>query len=430
MRTLRAASPRATLLLVAGGLAAIVLAGCGAGARDRAAGPAGSPPAPPVATGKRTPAAPVDSMFEPAPTGSPVPSTPPPATGRPRAGYDGRADLVRGVNAGVLRGRRIVIDPGHGGRFPGSIGVRGLTESEVNLGVSLHLWGMLADAGAEVHLTRTTEADFEAGSDSSLRADLQARTERANAWQPEVFLSVHHNADPGRRNNVNEIQTYYRFDDEVASRELAEAIHRRLKRNLGIEADRILPGNFYVIRNSTAPAVLGEASYLTNPDVEARIGLGAKQRLEAEGYFLGLVDYFARGVPRVLAARVEPPAGAAAGSDEARERPWLVLEADRPLDQARLLFDGAAVAAPQVAFASAPGGRGVARFRPPAPLTDGRHTVDWVVRAKDGGWSRTVRDTLDVQLPVARVTFEAEPPRDLAPGQIVALTLRALDRHG
>src|SRR5688572_7618123 len=307
---LRAAGPTVAPALALA-LAVALAAGCGT-SRDQAAAPVATPPPAPAPAGEeRGETAPTDTLVDEAPPqGTPtVPPTPPATAGRPRPGYDGRADLVRGLNTTPLRGRRIVLDPGHGGRFPGSIGVRGLTESEVNLGVALHLWGMLTDAGAEVHLTRTTEADFEIGADSSLRADLQARTERANARRPEVFVSIHHNADPGRRNNVNELQTYYRFDDEVASRELAEAIHRHLKRNLGIEADRVLPGNFYVIRNSTAPAVLGEASYLTNPDVEARLALGAKQRLEAEGYFLGLLDYFARGVPRVLAARVEPPTG-------------------------------------------------------------------------------------------------------------------------
>jgi N-acetylmuramoyl-L-alanine amidase len=407
----------------------LALSGCGSG-RDGAAGPATTPPpspGPPVA-GETAPA---DTMLEPPPQGTPLPPATPPATpGRPRPGYDGRADRIPGVNATALRGRRIVLDPGHGGRFPGSIGVRGLTESEVNLGVALHLWGMLAEAGADVYLTRTTEADFEIGADSSLRADLQARTERANAWRPEVFLSIHHNADPGRRNNVNELQTYYRFDDEVASRELAESIHRRLKQNLGIEADRVLPGNFYVIRNSTAPAVLGEASYLTNPDVEARLALGAKQRLEAEGYFLGLVDYFARGVPRLLATRLDPPPGVPAAAADAIERPWIVLEADRPLDAAELVLDGTPIAAGDVVIARTAAGGGMARFRPATPLADGRHTVAWTARAAGGAWSRTERDTFDVELPVARVTFESDPPRDVAPGQVVALILRALDRHG
>ena len=423
-------SPLDTSLRALAGLAllagvALAAFGC-AGGRDRSATPGTTPPPPASSTAARPT---IGDTLEAAPSDYAPAPTPAPAAGRPKPGYDRRVDDLRSANASALRGRRIALDPGHGGRFPGSIGVGGLTEAEVNLGVALHLWGLLTDAGAEVYMTRTADSDFEVGSDSSLRADLQERTARANRWNPEAFLSIHHNADPGRRNNVNETQTYYRFDDPVASRELAEAIHVRLKRNLGIEADRILPGNFYVIRNSDAPAVLGESSYLTNPDVEARLALGAKQRLEAEAYFLGLADYFARGVPRVLAARTEVQSGASA--DDARERPWIVLETDRALDKALLVVDGALVDSNAVSFAPAPGGRGYqARFRPSTPLTDGVHTAQWAVRAKDGGWSKTVRDTMDVQVPVARMAFTADPPREVAPGQVVALTLMALDRHG
>ena len=129
-------------------------------------------------------------------------------------------------------------------------------------------------------------------------------------------------------------------------------MHARLARNLGIDAQRLLPGNFYVIRNVDAPAILTESSYLTNPDVEAKLQLAAKQRLEAEAIFLGLVDHFARGVPRLLAARVEPGADVARGGDprEAVERPWLVLDADRPLAGARLVVDGAAVDSAELRF--------------------------------------------------------------------------------
>src|SRR6185503_5801689 len=77
------------------------------------------------------------------------------------------------------------------------------------------------------------------------------------------------------------------------------SLHRYLKRNLGIEGQHILPGNYFVLRNTAAPGVLTEASFLTNPDVEARLALPEKQRLEAEALFLGLAHYFARPRPEI-----------------------------------------------------------------------------------------------------------------------------------
>ena len=61
------------------------------------------------------------------------------------------------IDTGSLKDRVIVIDPGHGGPERGAIGVRGITEAEVNLTVGLHLWGLLKQAGARPVLTRFSD---------------------------------------------------------------------------------------------------------------------------------------------------------------------------------------------------------------------------------------------------------------------------------
>src|SRR5882672_2834062 len=60
----------------------------------------------------------------------------------------------------LLAGYKILIDPGHGGSFRGTMGADSLEEKKVNLGVALYLWGMLREAGAEVVLTRAMDKDF------------------------------------------------------------------------------------------------------------------------------------------------------------------------------------------------------------------------------------------------------------------------------
>jgi hypothetical protein len=146
-------------------------------------------------------------------------------------------------------------------------------------------------------MTRRDNIDFRTPSDSTLRGDLTERTRIGNAFTPDLFISVHHNADAGGAHDKNETQTYYKLGDEGASLDAAASIHRFLKRNLGIRGQRILPGNYFVLRNSDAPAVLTEASYITNPDVESRLALVDKRRLEAEALYLGIAHYFARGAP-------------------------------------------------------------------------------------------------------------------------------------
>src|SRR5262249_25427870 len=153
------------------------------------------------------------------------------------------------VDTTAVRGRRIVLDPGHGGVFRGALGVHGLTEAEVNLGVALHLRGLLEARGAQVLMTRTDDRDFLTPADSSLRSDLAERVRIAGAFHPDLFVSVHHNADARGAHDVNSTQTYYKLGDEGPSLDAAQSVHRFLVRNLGIAEQRILPGNYYVLRN-------------------------------------------------------------------------------------------------------------------------------------------------------------------------------------
>jgi len=215
-------------------------------------------------------------------------------------GYLDPPPPLTGVDAAPLRGRRVLIDPGHGGRFRGAIGAGGLSEAEVNLGVALYLQGMLQWAGADVHLTRTADVDLTTAADSSLAGDLAARVAICDSLAPDVFVSIHHNSNAARDPVLNETQTYYPLGREGADLDLARAIHRRLVRALAIEPAQILPGGFHVLRHAPAPAVLGEPAMLSNPVIERRLTLARSLELEAAAYFLGLRDYYAGGTPRWL----------------------------------------------------------------------------------------------------------------------------------
>ena len=197
-----------------------------------------------------------------------------------------------------LRGRRIVIDPGHGGYFKGAVGDQGLTEAEVNLGVALYLRGLLEWAKVEVYLTRTADYDFLTPADSTLAGDLAARVAFADSLQPDVFLSIHHNSTAQRDPDINETQTYYPVGRDGPDLDLARAIHKHLVINLEISPAKILPGNFRVLRDATVPAVLGEPAMISNPVMEGRLSLARSHELEASAYFLGLLEYFAAGTPR------------------------------------------------------------------------------------------------------------------------------------
>ncbi len=215
----------------------------------------------------------------------------------PIPGYESLQEQLTGRDLTPLHQRRIVLDPGHGGFFRGALGPNGLTEAEVNLGVALNLRGLLEWAGAEVWLTRSANTDFLSPADSTLASDLAMRVSLSDSLQPDVFLSIHHNSTPALDRTINETQTYYPLNDDGASLDLARSIHRHLVLNLGIRPASIRPGNFHVLRNATVPAVLGEPAMISHPVMAERLSLAASQRLEAEAYFLGLLDYFSGGLP-------------------------------------------------------------------------------------------------------------------------------------
>jgi len=351
---------------------------------------------------------------------SPRPAAPPAASGpaahpRPAPGYTGRVDDFAAVDTTSLRGRRIVLDPGHGGFFRGALGQNGLTEAEVNLGVANALRGLLEARGAVVTMTRTDDRDFLTPADSSLRSDLAERVRIAAAANPDLFVSIHHNADARGVHDVNETQTYYKLGDEGPSLDAAQSVHRYLVRNLGIAAQRISPGNYYVLRNSDAPAILTESSYITNPDVESKLAMAAKQRLEAEAIYLGLAHYFSRPRPVVTEFDATRSANGSGVS--------LVARIDGPFDDAQLEVDGERVSA------VTRGNKVV--WSPNEPLASGPHDASLAVRLAAAGAARVRSLHFTVDKQPARIDAEFAPWSDYDDGTgPIALRVRVLDADG
>lgn len=392
---------RAALALALAALAAaFMLAGCA----PRAHAPSPKPPAPPASP--RTAAAP-----------APLP--------RPAAGYVARRDSLPPADSTLLAGRRIAIDPGHGGFFRGCLGVNGLTEAEVNLAVALDLRALLVARGATVFLTRSTDRDFLTRSDSTLKSDLAERSRLANAFRPDLFVSIHHNADPGGAHSVNETQTYYQLGDEGPSYDAGADVHRALVRNLGIETQKLLPGNFSVVRHSEAPALLTESSYLTNPDVEAKLATPEARELEAEALLVGIARFFARKAPVVESVWVEPRADqpAAASNERAPGRHAIHARVHGRFDDVRVRVDGADVPA-DVA------GDAVTALLE-SPLAIGTHEAAVTARLAGEGTSRTRTLDFDVRKSASVVLRADVPSADATPSRgAIPLRVRVLDIDG
>jgi len=93
------------------------------------------------------------------------------------------------------RNFKIVLDPGHGGNFPGAVGPTGLQEKDVNLDIAKRLAGKLRAKGIAVTMTR----DRDMHHSSNLSRDLNERVAITNRVSPDLFMSIHANAEVSRQ---------------------------------------------------------------------------------------------------------------------------------------------------------------------------------------------------------------------------------------
>ena len=172
---------------------------------------------------------------------------------------------------------RIIIDPGHGGDDPGTIGIGGIQEKDVILPISLDVAEILRKQDIEVIMTRDTDNFI----------SLQGRTDLANDVDADLFVSIHANAINLSRPDVNGLETYY----YKSGRRLAEIIHWSVLNGVNIDNRGIRRARFYVLRHSTMPAVLVEVGFLTGAVDSSRLKDTNHRRQMAEAIARGIVEY-------------------------------------------------------------------------------------------------------------------------------------------
>lgn len=196
-----------------------------------------------------------------------------------------------------LYGANVVIDPGHGGpREPGAAGPTGLREVDVNLDVAQRVQKDLEARGAKVVLTRA--ADYE--------ETLATRAEIATKLQPQVFISIHHNAEPDGPRSAPGTETYYQIASSQSKR-LAGIVYREVTGalagyHISWAGDRDAGakyrpgsdgGDYYGIlrRSAGIPAMLAELAFITNPPEEKLLATPEFRQVEADAVARGIVEF-------------------------------------------------------------------------------------------------------------------------------------------
>ena len=190
-----------------------------------------------------------------------------------------------------MKGRRIAIDPGHGGSDSGAIGPTGIMEKSVTMRVSRELKRLLEAEGAQVVLTRTGDTEVsEKGAAATSVEELQARCDVANQANADIFLSIH--ADAFTNREVKGTTAYYYEKGTKQSRLLADSVRTALIDSIGTVDRGTQTCNFYVVKHTDMPAILVEISFISNPDEEKMMNSETGVKKIARGIADGIADYF------------------------------------------------------------------------------------------------------------------------------------------
>lgn len=189
----------------------------------------------------------------------------------------GSADTA-GEQGHALLSRSVCIDPGHGGRDPGTH-YRSLTEANVNLDVAKRLGHLLTAGGYRPYYTRTMDTYL----------TTRARANICNSYRTSILVSIHQNAASDTSADYS-VALFFKSSD------------RRLARVV-VSSTSVLTGHNYgvvhfaspILMNSKMPATISEALFMTATREGTALTKrsGARQQQEAQAIYNGIVNYFA-----------------------------------------------------------------------------------------------------------------------------------------
>lgn len=173
---------------------------------------------------------------------------------------------------------KIFIDPGHGGTDPGAVG-NGLQEKNLNLQISTRIRDILNAeyTGHQIRMSRTGDATV----------SLVQRTNDANAWDANFFLSIHINAGGGTG-----YEDFIYPGSGAPTTTYQNIIHDEINRVVDFYNRGKKQANFHVLRESRMPALLTENGFIDNVNDANKLKQASFIESIARGHVNGLVRSF------------------------------------------------------------------------------------------------------------------------------------------
>jgi N-acetylmuramoyl-L-alanine amidase len=185
----------------------------------------------------------------------------------------------------------IVIDPGHGGRDPGKVGVNNALEKDINLSVALKLKNLLELNDINVIMTREEDIGLYSAEDpSKKKADLSNRVNIIHSSKADFAVSIHQNSFS--EEYCKGAQVFY-YGKSAESKQLAELIQSQLKQTITDGNHRQAKANnsYYMLTKTQCPLVIVECGYLSNVNEAGLLSEDGYQERMAWGIHLAIMRY-------------------------------------------------------------------------------------------------------------------------------------------
>jgi N-acetylmuramoyl-L-alanine amidase len=220
----------------------------------------------------------------------------------------------------------IVIDAGHGGKDAGAIGVNGVKEKDINIGIALKLGKLIEDNMKDVKVVYTRKTD--------VFIDLYKRGKIANEKNGKLFISIHCNSTPKKPSNAKGFEVYLlrpgrtkeaiaiaEFENSVINYEenpkryekltdenfilvsmahssymkyserFAEFLHKEFDNHPSLNSRGVKQAGFYVLVGASMPSVLIESGFLSNSNDAKHLSPAKGQQKFAEFVLSAIKKY-------------------------------------------------------------------------------------------------------------------------------------------
>lgn len=178
---------------------------------------------------------------------------------------------------------KIFLDAGHGGSDSGAIG-NGIQEADITLKLVLKIRDYLISNYSNIQIMVSRDNDK--------TVSLDARTNLANKWGADVFISVHVNSAAA---SATGFETFIHPITSAKTKALQNMMHYEILDQIkgeGVRDRGKKQANFHVLRESDMSAILTENLFINNSVDAAKLKSVMFLNKLAKGHAIGLAKFF------------------------------------------------------------------------------------------------------------------------------------------